>query len=194
MDDYINLGKDVLTPEYTLAVSVDIEHRNIPGTISVRPEILKDCPAPHELRENMTKRLMKGAAGGTNLCVIAMMCLASVDYSVSHVSVCDVTEKQMLKVWSYLERQSVSSSYLLRQWMRSRMGHRTCEGYMVHWEISSNHGSIVANDVIKSRSWSKCIDVTYDMAHKVSGQPTTVLESAYHDMLTSSKLKLVMGR
>lgn len=194
MDDYINLGRDTLVPEYTLAVSADAEFHKLPNTITVKPDILVDCPAPHELRENMIKRLMKGNTGGQNLCVIAMMCLGSGDYSVSHVSVCDVTEKQMLKVWSYLERQSVSSSYLLRQWMRSHMDRRTCEGYMAHWGISANHGNIVGNNVIQRRSWSKCVDVTYDMAHKVSGQPTTVLESVYHDMVASTKLKLVLGR
>lgn len=190
----MNLGKDLLTPEYVLSVSTDSVSYDVTNVVVVAPDILRDCPAPHELRENMIKRLMKGSAGGPNLCVVAMMCLASGGYCVSHVSVCGVTEKQMLKVWSYLERQAVSSSYLLRQWMRSQIKRRTCEGYMAHWNIATNHGNIIGNNLIQPRSWSKCIDVTYDMAHKVSGQPVTILESAMHDMTASSKLKLVLHR
>jgi hypothetical protein len=193
MDDYVALASDVLVPEYTLIATTESGLMIVPNTIVVDPGILVDCPGRHELKDNMEKRLVGTSklTGGPNLCVVAMMCLASRDYSVSHVSLCDVTERYMLKVWSYLERQVVSSSYQLRQWMRSHIGTRTCEGYMAHWNISRSLGPSVGNLIVKRGSWSKCVDVTKDMANKISGQPTTILESAYNDIAVSSKIKVL---
>jgi hypothetical protein len=194
MDDYITLAADVVMPEYSLVVTTDSDIRLMPNAILMNPDILRDCPGPHELKENMSKRLVGAAksASGPNLCVIAMMCLASRDYSVSHLSLCGVSERYMLKVWSYLERQVVSSSYQLRQWMRSHVGTRTCEGYMAYWNISRTLGPNVGNTVIVTNSWTKCVDVTNNMANKICGQPTTVLEAAHNDITTSSKIKALL--
>lgn len=193
MDDYVTLASDILVPEYTLVATTNLTTIRIPNTIVIDPDILADCPGRHELKDNMAKRLVSTnkLAGGPNLCVVAMMCLASNDYSVSHVSLCDVSERYMMKVWSYLERQVVSSSYQLRQWMRSHIGTRTCEGYMAYWNISRNLGMNIGNSAVKQGSWTKCVDVTNDMANKVSGQPTTILESAHNDIMISSKIKVL---
>lgn len=190
----MTLAADIMMPEYSLVVSTDIDMRLITNTVLISPDILSGCPTPHELKTSMLKRLNVAGkpVSGPNLCVVAMMCLASVDYSVSHVSLCGVTERYMLKVWSYLERQVVSSSYQLRQWMRSRVGTRTCEGYMAHWNISRNLGSNIGNTYVSVRSWSKCINVTNDMANKICGQPTTILEAAHNDITTSSKIKALL--
>lgn len=193
MDDYVTLASDILVPEYTLVATNNPNMITIPNTIVLHPDILADCPGRHELKDNMAKRLVSTnkLTGGPNLCVVAMMCLSSSDYSVSHVSLCDVSERYMMKVWSYLERQVVSSSYQLRQWMRSHIGTRTCEGYMAHWNISRNLGVNVGNSVVKQGSWTKCVNVTNDMANKVTGQPMTILESAHNDITTSSKIKVL---
>ena len=113
----------------------------------LKPDILFDCPAPYELRENMTKRLKSGSAP-VSLCMVAMMCLGSTGYSVNHVSITGVTDKQMLKVWSYLERQAVASGRTLRQWMKSHMSNRTCKGYMARWGVNVDHGDVVRNTLI----------------------------------------------
>jgi hypothetical protein len=194
MDDYAALAADVVMPDYSLVATTNDDMMIIPNTVLINPDILQDCPTPHELKESMMKRLTNAgkSAGGPNLCVVAMMCLASKDYSVSHLSLCDVTERYMLKIWSYLERQVVSSSYQLRQWMRSHVGTRTCEGYMAHWNISRNLGPNVGNTAIAIGSWTKCIDVTNDMAYKIGGQPTTILESARDDITVSNKVKILL--
>lgn len=194
MDDYAALASDILVPEYTLVPNSQSDVPRIPNIIVIDPDILGNCPSRHELKDNMTKRLLNTnkSTGGPNLCVVAMMCLSSKDYSVSHVSLCDVNERYMLKVWSYLERQVVSSTYQLRQWMRSHIGTRTCEGYMAYWNISRNLGMNIGNSVVKQGSWTKCLDVTNDMANKITGQPTTVLESAHSDIAVSAKIKMLL--
>lgn len=194
MENYIQLGCDMVVPEYE--VSVVGELSNIPSSnvIFMIDNVLQSCPSPNELKDNLVKRLSgsKSSTVGVDLCVVAMMCLASCDYSVSHVSLCDVSERDMLKVWSNLERQTVSSTYLLRQWTRSRIGTRTCEGYMANWNLSRNFGPTSINTSITAGSWRQCVDITVDAAYKVTGQPTTVLEAVHDDVVTSSKISLLL--
>ena len=196
MEEYVDLGCDMVTPEHTIVITTDLTRRVPDKHIRIVPDVFHDCPTPQELKDNLYKRLkvVKDVVTSTDMCVLTALCLASNDYSVSHVSMCNVTERCMLKIWSNLERQAVSSSYQLRQWIRSRIGTRTCEGYMAYWNISRNFGSSVANTKITVGLWSKSLSVTEDMAYKLTGQPTTVLEAVRNDMTISGKLALLLGR
>ena len=193
MENYVQLGRDMVVPEYDISVVAELNSAAASNIIRIVDNVMQSCPCPNELKDNLVKRLSgsKSSAVGMDLCVVAMMCLASCDYSVSHISLCDVTERDMLKVWSNLERQTVSSTYLLRQWTRSRIGTRTCEGYMANWNLSRNFGPTSINTSISTGSWKQCIDVTTDVAYSLSGQPTTVLEAVHDDVSISSKISLL---
>lgn len=193
MENYVQLGSDMVAPEYEISVVAELNGAPRNNVICIVDNILQSCPCPNELKDNLLKRLSgpKSSAVGVDLCVVAMMCLGSGDYSVSHVSLCDVSERDMLKVWSNLERQTVSSTYQLRQWIRSRIGTRTCEGYMANWGLSRNFGPTSVNSSVTAGSWKHCINVTGDVAYKVSGQPTTVLEAVHDDTVTSSKISIL---
>lgn len=181
----------MLNPGYTIAVGDDASSNHEDSRILLRENILESCPSVQELFNNARKRLSpKGAKGGEpDLSVVSVMCLASFGYSVSHVSLCGITEKHMCKVWGFLERQATSSSYSMRSWIRRLVGTRTCEGYMAYWNITRPMDSRVPCDIIPDGSWSKCINATYHMAYNIYGQPTTVEESAYCDIATSCKIK-----
>lgn len=196
MEEYVDLVTDMIAPDYNVVVTSDLTKRVTDKTIRIVADVFNDCPTPHELKESLLKRLKntKDVVSSIDLCVVTALCLASGDYSVSHVSLCNVTERSMLKVWSNLERQAVSSSYQLRRWIRSRIGTRTCEGYMAYWNISRNFGSSVANTFIAPGLWSRSINVTEDMAYKLTGQPTTVLEAIRNDMIVSGKVACSLGR
>lgn len=196
MEEYVDLVTDMTAPDYNVVVTSDLTKRVTDKTIRIVADVFNDCPTPHELKESLLKRLKntKDVVSSIDLCVVTALCLASGDYSVSHVSLCNVTERSMLKVWSNLERQAVSSSYQLRRWIRSRIGTRTCEGYMAYWNISRNFGSSVANTFITPGLWSRSINVTEDVAYKLTGQPTTVLEAIRNDMIVSGKVACSFGR
>lgn len=196
MEEYVDLVTDMVVPDYNVVVTSDLMKRVPDKTIRIMANVFDDCPTPHELKESLLKRLKntKDVVSSVDLCVVTALCLASGDYSVSHTSLCNITERSMLKVWSNLERQAVSSSYQLRQWIRSRIGTRTCEGYMAYWSISRSFGSSVANTRITPGLWSKSINVTSDMAYKLTGQPTTVLEAIREDMIVSGKVACSLGR
>jgi hypothetical protein len=195
MEEYAEFVLDMTVPDYNVVVTPDLNKRVTDKTIRIIADVFSDCPTPHELKESLLKRLKnkKDVVSSVDLCVVTALCLASGDYSVSHVSLCNVTERNMLKVWSNLERQAVSSSYQLRRWIRSRIGTRTCEGYMAYWNISRSFGSSVANKRITPGLWSKSMNVTEDMAYKITGQPTTVLEAIRDDMVISGKLACLLG-
>ena len=196
MEEYVNLVTDMLVPDYNVVITSDLTKRVPDKTMRIMANVFDDCPTPHELKESLLKRLKntKDVVSSVDLCIVTALCLASGDYSVSHMSLCNVTERSMLKVWSNLERQAVSSSYQLRQWIRSRIGTRTCEGYMAYWNISRSFGSSVANIRITPGLWSKSVNVTNDMAYKLTGQPTTVLEAVREDMIVSGKVACLLGR
>ena len=184
------LGKDMTVPEYNIVSVTENDARTNDSSIRVLTNILDNCPTPHELRENMSKRLSrnKRVDSGPDLCVVGMLCLASYDYSVSHFSLHGISERDMLKVWSHLERQAVSSSYQLRLWMRSLIGTRTCEGYMARWSISRSFGPNIGNSHVRRGLWEHCIDVTHDMAYNIYGQPATVLEAVRDDITVCNKV------
>jgi hypothetical protein len=196
MESYTDLLADMLAPEYSCVIA-DTPNEHVPDkTISIRAGILDTCPTQHELKDNLVKRLNSGkeSSRSPNLCVVAMLCLASTDYSVSHESLCGITKRHMLKVWSNLERLTVSSSYQLRQWMRSRTGTRTCEGYMASWNVSRDFGHMVGNSKLDAVQWNRHIDVTQEMAYKIGGQPTSVLEAIHNDMTISGKIGAFIHR
>jgi hypothetical protein len=200
MESYSTLLADMLAPEYN-AMVVDKTTENVMNhmpdkTVRVIIGILDGCPTPHELKESLMKRLKgsKDCPGCPDLCIVAVLCLASEDYSVSHESLCSVTKRSMLKIWSNLERLTVSSSYQLRQWMRSHIGTRTCEGYMAKWNIMRDFGHTIGNSKVELSHWLRNVDVTKEMAYKISGQPTTITDALRDDMTVSGKIGIFIDQ
>jgi hypothetical protein len=63
---------------------------------------------------------------------------------------------------------------------------------MAYWNISRSFGCSVANKRISHRTWAKSIDVTEDMAYKISGQPITIIEAIKTDMTVSGKISALL--
>lgn len=184
MDQYIDFAKRYLSKDYRIEVFQD---DNLPGasnTIRIKDDVMSSCPLKDELRETLSKRLRRKTKrdDALDMSMVAVMCIATDDYCVGHVSLYGITSKEMCKIWGVLERTSISSSYLLRQWITPLLNGRTCEGYMGHWGISRGFEGTSTSTNVEKGSWTSCVDVTKDMAYKISGQPETLLSACETDI------------
>lgn len=196
MDRYISVFESSVATGYIAVVSTTKPSRLDDKIIVLNPSIFDECPSKDELRQNMTKRLKasKGHEISGDLEAICCMCIASHGYSVSHESIVGADVKSMLQVWAFLERQRVSAGYLLRQWINKHVGTRTSEGYIAHYNLTRSLGPLVCNNVVVASEWKECVDVTEDMAYKLTGQPETILNSVINDMQVASKLEVIRER
>lgn len=189
MEQYVEIIKRYTSESYTVLVSDDDNTSAIDGVIKLRTDVLSTCPLKDELRETFTKRLQRKQKkhGDLDMSVVAVACLGSVGYSVGHVSLSGVTDKEMCKIWGILEKTSVSSSYQLRQWITPLIDGRTCEGYIGYWEMSRSFETRRGNEHIVKGSWESCKDITKHVAYKMHGQPETVLGACEMDIKMFAK-------
>lgn len=184
MDQYTEVAKNNVVLPYKVLVSDYQRPHNDDNLIVMLPNVLGTCPLKDELRATLEKRLRskRRTGSGPDAVMVALMCIASRDYSVSHISLKDITDREMYKIWGLLERVSTSSSYQLRQWITPLLNSRTCEGYMGYWGTSRTFAATQKPSSVTQTPWKHCLDVTKDMAYKLHGQPETVYAACYADL------------
>lgn len=132
MEFYIKDLEQYLVPDYSIVLSEGCNNTSVTdGVISIDIGCLDDCPDTTELHNMLVKRLSpkKKAKGVVDHKTIAVCCLASRGYNVNHKSIYGVSDKEMCKIWSTLERSKISSSSRLRVWISKCMSFRSYEGF-----------------------------------------------------------------
>ncbi len=132
MDHLINELSGYLRPSFTiLRCGCGAASRSDEGIIQFNTDLADTCPNQTEFDNMLEKRLSVKYTPNVvaNLVIVAKSCLFSRRYDINHLSLSGITEKDMLKIWSTLERSKVTSSPALAAWITTLVGSRSYDGF-----------------------------------------------------------------
>ena len=188
MEFYIRSLEQQLTPGNTIVRTQGRTNTEVTrGVIFINTECLDDCPDILELNNMLTKRLTpkKKVKGLVDHKVVAICCLASRGYSVNHESIHGVSDKEMFKIWSTLERSKTSSSSKLRPWILSNISFRSYEGFSSTMGRGKHTlGVDEPKNVARIHKVNKAVLVSNLRVDLAAGSPSTVRGA----MVTDAKL------
>lgn len=199
MDLYIREIEKVVT-ENNVIVEVDTEHTSsIPSNIlAIIPSLFERCDSKIELMGALFKRLRKSGAAYTSnqICAIAVCCLCSHGYSVSHLKMRNVTSKDMADVWGHLETMKVSSSEALSKWINNCMGSRSQTGYILHHRDAYESKRVGASSIIgrkmkRRKTKEKPVEISNMFIDLHFGSADTVKDAIMIDMKILAALKFL---
>lgn len=122
-----------LAPNCLIVETSAGEHVNsTEGAIVFEADVIDMCPALEELENNIIKRMSKKSKSKhTDLGVVTLYCICTRDYSLNDVTLTHVSYADMCGVWNMLDTISTASSPCLRNWIRSILGTRCYDGFVV---------------------------------------------------------------
>ena len=187
MDMYIH-ELERLAGDNSQIVTVEPEQHvdNRPNIITLIPTLFDLCPSTMELLSYFAKRL-KSAGSLSNLAIsaVAICCICSTGYTVSHVNLQGVSAKEMRNIWSHLETARVSSSPALGQWLHRCMDGRSQEGYSVFYTDSMSPQRMPSSAQYQpalSRARHRPQSIGNVFAEKYFGEVRSVKEAMISDM------------
>lgn len=131
MDHYIHGLESRMGDGFSMelgSMGIDMQIRN---HIVLNQTLRDNCPGLDEFVNLVTKRLenKSGRSRVARLGDVAVGCLLSCGYQINHQSVRDITYRDMITVWSFIETSSVSSSEVLAPWLKLCKGNRSMRGF-----------------------------------------------------------------
>lgn len=118
-----------------ITTSSNLVHAEYDKSIVLLPDIYSSCPATLELINALTKRF-----SNNQLTAIAICCICSYDYTISHESIDGISAKDFLGIWGHIETLQKSSSIKLSRWLSEAIHGRSQDGYNFKYgNIYRNH-------------------------------------------------------
>lgn len=138
---------------YIVTAIEDRSDRDTGNIIILRPDLYESCPSKVELSNALTKRLRKpGAAYTTHqICAVAICCICSQSYTVSHDKMRNVPENIMDTIWGHLGTLKVSSSRQLSNWIKSCLGSRSQTGYKLYHQDRHSSDLPISSNILLRR-------------------------------------------
>lgn len=189
--DMVASGVDVVT----------VDHDNIGAingdTIVIRSNNMNSCPKVVELTNLVTKRLRGKGCGTTKLSTVAVCTICSEGYSINHLSLSNVSARDMHSIWAFIETSAVSSSPELRNWVKHCVGGRSQDGYVAYMDLNSDTSMLdtPGSRTRHTRAHNKLAKIPGPMTAVTTRHRafTSIIDVVINDVTTLSRARIIKG-